>query len=75
MIEKIYEISCDNCSHTINHIFYKPTIKDLKEDNIICYKGKKVKVILNGKYHNKSNKDNKEVKQINRDNIIYSFDE
>lgn len=20
--------------------FYKPTIKDLKEDNIICYKGK-----------------------------------
>lgn len=40
MIEKIYEISCDNCSHSINHIFYKPTIKDLKEDNIICYKGK-----------------------------------
>lgn len=40
MIEKIYEISCDNCSHTINHTFYKPTIKDLKEDNIICYKGK-----------------------------------
>lgn len=35
MIEKIYEISCDNCSHTINHTFYKPTIKDLKEDNII----------------------------------------
>ena len=24
MIEKIYEISCDNCSHSINHIFYKP---------------------------------------------------
>ena len=21
-------------------LFYKPTIKDLKEDNIICYKGK-----------------------------------
>jgi hypothetical protein len=40
MIEKIYEISCDNCNHAINHIFYKPTIKDLKEDNIICYKGK-----------------------------------
>lgn len=40
MIEKIYEISCDNCSHSINHTFYKPTIKDLKEDNIICYKGK-----------------------------------
>lgn len=48
MIEKIYEISCDNCSHAINHTFYKPTIKDLKEDNIkdlkedniICYKGK-----------------------------------
>lgn len=40
MIEKFYEISCDNCSHTINHIFYKLTIKDLKEDNIICYKGK-----------------------------------
>lgn len=37
--------------------------------------GKKVKVILNGKYHNKSNKDNKEVKQINCDNIRYSFDE
>lgn len=39
--------------------------------------GKKVKVILNGKYHNKSNKDNKdnkEVKQINCDNIRYSFD-
>lgn len=64
MIEKIYEISCDNCSHAINHIFYKPTIKE----------GKKVKVILNGKYHNKSNKDNKEVKQINCDNIRYSFD-
>lgn len=49
MIEKIYEISCDNCSHAINHTFYKPTIKDLKEDN-------------------------KEVKQINCDNIRYSFD-
>lgn len=36
--------------------------------------GKKVKVILNGKYHNKDNKDNKEVKQINCDNIRYSFD-
>ena len=35
----------------------------------------KVKVILNSKYHNKSNKDNKEVKQINCDNIRYSFDE
>ena len=29
MIEKIYEISCDNCSHAISHTFYKPTIKDL----------------------------------------------
>lgn len=40
MIEKIYEISCDNCSHSINHTFYKPTIKDLKEDN-----KKEIKVI------------------------------
>lgn len=94
MIEKIYEISCDNCSHSINHTFYKPTIKDLKEeygikgfvddgDKVILDKfaitedkeGKKVKVILNGKYHNKDNKDNKEVKQINCDNIRYSFNE
>lgn len=104
MIEKIYEISCDNCSHSINHTFYKPTIKDLKRsvfklldiaeeygikgfvddgDKVILDKfaitedkeGKKVKVILNGKYHNKDNKDNKEVKQINCDNIRYSFNE
>lgn len=40
MIEKNYEISCDNCNNGINHTFYKSTIKDLKEDNIICYKGK-----------------------------------
>lgn len=42
MIEKIYEISCDNCARGIIHLLYKPTIKDLKEDNIICYKGKTI---------------------------------
>lgn len=40
MIEKFYEISCDNCARGIIHLLYKPTIKDLKEYDVISYKGK-----------------------------------
>ena len=40
MIEKFYEISCDNCNLAIIHLLYRPTIKDLKECGIISYKGK-----------------------------------
>lgn len=41
MIEKVYEVSCDNCGTTINHyIGNRPTKDELKSHGVKFYKGK-----------------------------------
>lgn len=41
MINKVYEVSCDNCGQCLNHYFgYKPTNKELKEDGFIVINNK-----------------------------------